>query len=190
MKQYYLMAQLPSFIVSDDKTELPITEAYFTELCSRFLEKNDLKTLEALSLEPPRDAACTGSAFVDAWYEKERSLRMALAQIRALNMKKKFDVSGTSLAPDAVQAARTAVDMDSPLAAEQFLNQYRVGVVENLAPLDGFCTDAVFAYGIKLKLALRMKKFNAEKGMASYHKIYDRILKADANETQVSGETK
>ena len=184
------MAQLPSFIVSDDKTELPITEAYFTELCSRFLEKNDLKTLEALSLEPPRDAACTGSAFVDAWYEKERSLRMALAQIRALNMKKKFDVSGTSLAPDAVQAARTAVGMDSPLAAEQFLNQYRVGVVENLAPLDGFCTDAVFAYGIKLKLALRMKKFNAEKGMASYHKIYDRILKADANETEVSGETK
>ena len=185
MKQYYLMAQLPSFVVSDDKTELPITEEYFTELCSRFLEKDDLKTLSALSLEPPRDAKATGSAFVDAWYEKERSLRIALAQIRALNMKKKFDANGITLAPDAVQAARTAAGMDSPLAAEQFLNQYRVSVVDNLTPLDGFSTDAVFAYGIKLKLAVRMKKFNAEKGMASYHKIYDRILKADA-----SGETK
>ncbi len=190
MKQYYLMAQLPSFTVSDDKTELPITEEYFTELCSRFLEKDDIKTLSELSLEPPREVKLTGSAFVDAWYEKERSLRVALAQIRALNMKKKFDAAGLSLAPDAVQAARTACGMDSPLAAEQFLNQYRVSVVDNLAPLDGFCTDAVFAYGIKLKLALRMKKFNAEKGMASYHKIYDRILTADAGETKVSGETK
>lgn len=190
MKQYYLMAQLPSFSMNDDKTALPITEAYFTELCSRFLTKDDLRILQTLSLEPPKNVVATGSAFVDAWYEKERSLRVALAQIRALNMKRKFDVGGITLAPDAVQAARTACGLDSPLAAEQFLNQYRIGVVNNLAPLDGFSTDAVFVYGIKLKLAVRMRKFNAETGMTSYHKIYDRILKADADETAVLGETR
>ena len=186
MKQYYLVSQLPSFVVSDDKTALPITEADFTELCSRFLDKTDQKILQELSLEPPREESKTGSKLVDEWNEHERSLRIALAQIRALNMKKKFDATGISLSPDAVQAARTAAGMDSPLAAEQFLNQYRVSVIENITPLDGFDTDAVFAYGIKLKLATRMKKFNAETGMASYHTIYDRILK-DGTST---GETK
>lgn len=188
MKQYYLVAQLPSFVVSDDRTPLPITEAHFTELCSRFLAKDEQRILEGLSLEPPRDEARTGSKLVDAWYEHERSLRVALAQIRALNMKKKFDAGGLSLSPDAVQAARTAAGMDSPLAAEQFLNQYRVRVIEGITPLDGFSVDAVFAYGIRLKLAERMKKFSAETGMASYHKIYDRILAAGT--AGASGETK
>lgn len=188
MKQYYLVAQLPSFVVSDDRTPLPITEAHFTELCSRFLAKDEQRILEGLSLEPPRDEARTGSKLVDAWYEHERSLRVALAQIRALNMKKKFDAGGLSLSPDAVQAARTAAGMDSPLAAEQFLNQYRVRVIDGITPLDGFSVDAVFAYGIRLKLAARMKKFSAETGMASYHKIYDRILAAGT--AGASGETK
>lgn len=188
MKQYYLVAQLPSFVVSDDRMPLPITEAHFTELCSRFLAKDEQRILEGLSLEPPRDEARTGSKLVDAWYEHERSLRVALAQIRALNMKKKFDAGGLSLSPDAVQAARTAAGMDSPLAAEQFLNQYRVRVIEGITPLDGFSVDAVFAYGIRLKLAARMKKFSAETGMASYHKIYDRILAAGT--AGASGETK
>ncbi len=181
MNQYYLMAQLPSFTVSDDRTSLPITEEYYTELCSRFLDEEEMKVLSKLSLEPPVDGDKTGSALVDGWYEKERSLRVALAQIRALNMKKKFDASGITLSPDAVQAARTATGMDSPLAAEQFLNQYRLEVLNNLMPLDGFSVDAVFGYGLKLKLALRMKKFNAETGMASYHKIYDRILNAESS---------
>ncbi len=178
MNQYYLIAQLPAFSVTDEHSALPITEEYFTNLCSRFLEKKDLEILQNLSLEPPRLVKPTGSVLVDTWYQKEQSLRLALAQIRALRMKKKFDLGNESIAPDAVQAARTATGMDSPLAAEQYLNQYRLSILESIRPTDGFCVDAVFCYGLKLKLAERMKKFNAEVGMASYHNIYDRILKA------------
>lgn len=175
-KQYYLVSQLPEFSVSGDKNVLPITYEYFYDLCSRFLDEKDMKILSGLSLEPPREAVKTGSAFVDSWNEKERSLRLALAQIRAVRMKKKFNAGNESIAPDAVQAARTASGMDSPLAAEQFLNQYRLSVVENMRPMDGFSSDAVFSYGLRLLLALRMKKFDAEKGMVSYKNIYNRIL--------------
>ena len=94
-------------------------------------------------------------------------------------MKKKFSAGNESVAPDAVQAARTASGMDSPLAAEQFLNQYRLGVIESMRPADGFSVDAVFGYGLRLQLATRMKKFNAAKGLESYRKIYDSILKAE-----------
>jgi hypothetical protein len=43
-------------------------------------------------------------------------------------------------------------------------------------PKDNFSDEAVIAYGLKLKLANRVKNFNEEAGMASYRKIYDRIL--------------
>jgi hypothetical protein len=176
VKQYYLLAQLPAFTVSDDRTSLPITEEYFNDLCSRFLDGNSLKILEGLSLEPPRERTITGSPFVDAWYERERALRIALAQIRALRMKKQFTEDSEVLPADIVQTARTAAGLDSPLAAEQYLNKYRVSMLDAMRPADDFSADAVFAYGLKLKLATRMKKFNAAAGMASYHMIYDRIL--------------
>ncbi|MDO4507561.1 MAG: DUF2764 family protein, partial [Spirochaetales bacterium] len=96
--------------------------------------------------------------------------------LRALKMKKdNKDLPSTSDG-EVIQAARTATGMDSPLSAEQFLNQYRMSVLDKLAPMDMFSVDAVFNYGLKLMLAERMKKFNRDEGLASYHKIYDSIL--------------
>lgn len=174
---YYLVAQLPAFSLNDDSSQrLPITALYFKDLCVRFMSEKSARLAENLSLEPPLEGVPTGSAFLDAWYEKERALRLALAQLRALKMKK--DAKDLPLPNDgeAVQAARTAAGMDSPLSAEQYLNQYRVGVLDRIAPADGFSADAVYCYGLKLLLAERMKKFNKDEGLASYRKIYDEIL--------------
>lgn len=171
---YYLMAQLPSFNGNGEK--LPITTEYFKDLCCRFMSQKDAETAAKLSLEPPRDEVSTGSAFLDQWYGKERNLRLALAQIRALKMKK--DAKDVSITTDGevIQAARTATGMDSPLSAEQFLNEYRLGVLNKIAPLDGFSVDAVYNYGLRLMLAERMNKFNRDEGLDSYHKIYEEIL--------------
>lgn len=172
--QYYLMSQLPA--IDCDSKSLPITEQYFRDLCSRFLDQKSLTILENLSLEPSRDETKTGSAFLDKWNEKERCLRLALAQIRAVKMKKEFGVLPASCTADILQAARTAVGMDSPLAAEEFLNQYRMQTLDSMQPIDNFSIDAVFAYGLRLMLCQRMKKFDKEIGITSYRKIYDEIL--------------
>ncbi len=66
--------------------------------------------------------------------------------------------------------------MSSPLAAEQFLFDYRMKVLDDLRPLDGFSIDAIYEYGIRLLLVSRMKKFDTENGRNSYHRIYDTIL--------------
>ncbi len=173
--QYYLVSQLPA-IENLDSKQLPITEKYYRDLCGRFLDEKSLAVLDALSLEPPKKEARTGSAFLDAWYDRERCLRMALAQVRALKLKREADVLPGGCTADILQAARTAVGMESPLAAEEFLYKYRMETLRSLAPLDAFSVDAVFAYGISLMLAQRMKKFDVETGKASYHKIYDEIL--------------
>ncbi|MCR5495732.1 MAG: DUF2764 domain-containing protein [Treponema sp.] len=175
-EQYYLVSQLPDISAAGEKSTLPITEKYYRDLCSRFLDEKDIVILNNLSLLPSRELESTGSSFLDAWYSNERALRFALAQVRAQKMKKDAGSIPVSISADIVQAARTAVGMDSPLSAEQFLYEYRLGVLNNMQPLDSFSTDAVFAYGIRLMLLERIKKFDKEKGTDSYHKIYDTIL--------------
>ena len=170
------MAQLPAFSATADSGKLPITTEYFIDLCRRFMPKSAAAVVESLSLEPPREAIATGSAFLDTWYVKERNLRLALAQIRALKMKKEAKDIPITSDGEVIQAARTATGMDSPLSAEQFLNEYRVSVLDKIAPLDNFSIDAVYNYGLHLMLAERMKKFNAEEGLTSYRTLYDEIL--------------
>ena len=179
MAYYYLVSQLPNISGAEGKSALPLNEASFKELCCRFLSEEEKITLNGLSLVPPKELSSTGSVFLDTWYEKERNLRYALAQIRAQKMKKDASVLPPGVTADIVQAARTAVGMDSPLSAEQFLFDYRIRLLDELRPLDSFSVDAVYAYGIKLLLVERMKKFDVDIGKTSYHKIYDNILDGD-----------
>ena len=169
---YYLVPQLPYFQVQVTAA-LPITSDYFRELCSRSFGAREMKVLDALSLEPPRAAVKTGSAAVDAWYDGERSLRCALAQLRAAKLKKDYPAS--YVPSDIMQTARTAMNMD-PLSAEQYLNDTRAALLESLSPRSSFSTDAVYIYGLKLKLAERIRLFNTEAGKTAYRRIYDHIL--------------
>ena len=50
------------------------------------------------------------------------------------------------------------------------------GIIDDIKPIDIFSIDSVYAYGMKLLLIERMKKFDMENGKSSYHMIYDTIL--------------
>ena len=92
MAYYYLVSQLPNISAAEGKSALPLNEVSFKELCSRFLSEDEKLQVNSLSLVPPKEKSSTGSVFLDTWYEKERSLRYALAQIRAQKMKKDASV--------------------------------------------------------------------------------------------------
>ena len=176
MAYYYLVSQLPNISSAESKTALPITSEQFRELSSRFISEDEKVILEGLSLVPPKELTSTKSVFLDTWYEKERNLRCALAQIRAQKMKKDTYPLPPGCTADIIGAARTAVGMDSPLSAEQFLYEYRLRLLDDLRPLDAFSIDAVYAYGLRLMLVERMRKFEVENGKTSYHSLYDNIL--------------
>ena len=180
MDYYYLVSQLPNISAAETKTALPLTGEQFRELAGRFISEEEKKILSELSLVPPMELVSTGSDFLDVWYEKERNLRCALAQIRAQKMHKDSIPLPAGCTADIVSAARTAVGMDSPLSAEQFLFDYRLRLLDDLRPLDAFSIDAVYAYGLRLLLIERMRKFEVENGKTSYHKIYDTILSNDS----------
>ncbi len=182
MSQYYLISQLPGLDGLDSRAALPISQEEFLEVCSRFLNKKDMKILENLSLVPAREDQPSGSSLVDTFNRRERKLRIALGNARALRMKKSFSMEESSTDPETAAAARTAVEAKDPLEAELFLNKNRLDYLDTLRPMDAFSEDAVYFYGLKLMLLERMQKFNKEKGIASYQKLYESILNGDRQE--------
>ena len=179
MAEYYFMAQLPSLDGISENMALPITEERFLELCQRFLGKKAQSEISRLTLAPPREHEKSSSKLVEAWNEGERNLRLALAKARAEKMKKHFELENTFLPVETVKAARTAVEIDSPLEAEKYLNRYRLEFLESLRPMDTFSEESAFFYGLKLKLILRMRQFNADVGEAAYKNIYNSIMDGD-----------
>ncbi len=182
MAEYYLISQLPSLDGINENTPIPITEKQFFELCSRFLCKNALAELSKLTLVPSKNHEKSSSALIEKWNEGERNLRLSLAKFRADKMNKHFDSETQSLPAELSQAARAAIEIESPMKAEQFLNRYRLEFLETLRPMDSFSEEFVFYYGLKLKLIERMRKFNSQSGETAYRTIYDSIMSEDKTE--------
>lgn len=179
MSEYYLISQLPSLDGLSENTPLPITQERFFELCDRFLGKKAKKEIEKLTLLPAKDFEKTGSAFIDAWNNGERNLRIALAEIRAGKMKKAFEKENNPLPVELIKVATTATEIESPLEAEKFLNNFRLEFLETLRPIDSFSEEYVYYYGLKLKLIQHLRQFDSAAGEAAYRNIYDSIINGD-----------
>lgn len=184
MAEYYLMSQLPSLDGIDENTPLPITEEGFLDVCRRFLGKKELTELEQITLTPPRNSVKLGSPLIEAWNEGERNLRLALGKVRADKMKKTFDIGNCYLSAELLRVANTAVEFESPMEAEKYLNDYRLKFLETLRPMDTFSKDSVFYYYLKLKLILRIKNFDVESGKTAYKNIYNSVLMGESLEAK------
>ena len=184
MAEYYLISQLPSLDGVGDNVPLPITEERLSELCCRFLDKKTLAELEKLTLIPPRNGDRSGSDLIEAWNEGERNLRLVLGKIRGEKLKKTFDIENKVLPLGLVQVARAAAEMESPMEAEKYLNSYRLEFLESLRPMDSFSEEYVFYYWLKLKLLLRIKQFDTERGASAYRNIYNSVLNGDRSEAE------
>ena len=179
MAEYYLISQLPSLDGIGENTPIPITEERFLELCSRLLGKKAQNKIKKLTLVPPLTPEKSSSTLIETWNEYERNLRLALGKARAEKMKKPFNIGNKALPIELVKVAGAAVEMESPLEAENFLSHYRLEFLETLRPMDTFSEDFVFYYGLKLKLMLRTRQFDAKLGETTYRNIYNSILNGD-----------
>lgn len=182
MAEYYLISQLPSLDGLTEVSPLPITTERFTELCHSFLGKKAQTVLDSLTLAPAKEPEKSASDLVAKWNEGERTLRLALAKLRADKLDKQFNAETRTFSPELLQAVRTAVEIENPMDAEKFLNKYRLDFLETLRPLDAFSEEFVFYYGLKLKLVERMRKFSLERGEAAYRNIYGTIINTDRSE--------
>lgn len=183
MAQYYLISQLPSLDGINENTPLPINEARFLELCNSLLNKKMLAQIESLTLLPHKNVDLSDNGLIKMWNEGERELRIVLARLRAEKMHKSFDSENRSYSPELLQTARSAIEIESPMEAEKFLNRYRLAFLETIRPSDSFSDDFILYYGLKLKLLERMREFDMQSGKSAYDKIYDSIM--NENRTEV-----
>ena len=176
---YYLGAQLPYLFYGQ---AAPMSSMAFRDMALNSLNQKDVKDFNFCSLEPVTvqelSEAKVSSSFVKSWNEWEEVLRLNLARNRGQKLKR--DVSDLKEAPelpaDAAAAAKTAVNMDSPLEAELFLDKARWNAIEVLQGIDYFSERMIFAYLLKLQLMERRQVFNMEDGFAEYKTLYASIL--------------
>lgn len=176
MAEYYLISQLPSLDAIGDHSPLPITEERFHELCHRFLKKKAWNEIQNLTLTPKRTPEKSYSALVEQWNDGERKLRLALAALRAAKLNKPVEPEKSPLPEAILKVAASALEQADPMEAERFLSAYRLRFLETLRPADAFSEQFLFYYGLKLKLLLRMRAFDAARGKEAYHTIYHSIL--------------
>lgn len=179
MSEYYLISQLPSLDAIAENAPLPITEERFFELCERLSGKKIQRELNKMTLLPPKDFEKSGSSLIEIWNDAEHKLRLALAKVRAEKMKKSFDAGNTILPNELIKIASTALETESPLEAEKFLNNYRLEFLEALRPTDGFSEDFLYYYGLKLKLISHIRRFDTNAGEIAYKNIYNSIINGD-----------
>ena len=121
----------------------------------------------------------TGSTLIDSFNNSERNLRFALGKVRAEKIKKSFDTENRIIPEEYIKVANIAIEIENPMEAEKYLNQYRLDILENLRPIDNFSEDYVFYYGLKLKLISHIRKFDTNMGEIAYRNIYDSIMNGE-----------
>ncbi len=152
----------------------------FLDICGEQLSARDFRILKRLLESTPDTVG--GSAFANAWRDKETQLRNAIVKIRAARLQvnaEPFLKDTEETATDATRAAEEAFNKKSPLDREMALDHFRWQQIEELAGFDPFTAKAVFAYGLKFKLAKRWSDMGREQG----EKLTEDLLnnKTDSN---------
>lgn len=179
MSEYYLISQLPSLDGISENMSLPITEERFFELCNQVVGKRIQNEINKMTLLPSKNYEKSSSSLIENWNNGERNLRLALAKVRADKMKKSFDIENDVLSSELLKIANAAIEIESPLEAERFLNNYRLEFLESLRPMDNFSEEFVYYYGLKLKLISHIKQFDTNAGEIAYKNIYNSIMNGD-----------
>jgi hypothetical protein len=171
----------------------------FKVLCARFLSRADAALLDLCSLDPDplapgqteEEAVSQGAsprpaspAFLGAWWEWERALRLNLARYRAQRIRREggAPVGAPEYPADAASAAKAAVALESPLEAEFFLDRARWNAIEALQGLHYFSVNTIYAYLLKLRLMERRALFKIEEGFAEYKGLYAAIMQVELGE--------
>lgn len=162
----------------------PLSFETFLERCAIHLSARDLELLRKAPFTLPDDgvppSVARRSRLFGAYYRWELTLRNELARLRAgrLGVPAEKHVRPGSVEWDGLRAAQAAFQAESPLDGELVIERERWNVVERLQVGHYFDTEALAAYGLKLRILERLARFETERGRTAYGEVYNDILGA------------
>lgn len=124
----------------------------------------------------------------DAFWKMEKNLRNELVRLRssAAGTDPRASLRDEEEDPFVTEAAAAAFKAESPLEAEQILDNWRWKMIDQLQSGHFFDEDFFAAYYLKLQLLIRKDQFDVERGKENFQAVYQQVLKNNQDQTGVS----
>jgi hypothetical protein len=171
---YYLIASLPML---QFEMKLPFYFESFLEKCRSELRQNDINILARASIEPSIDID-DRLPLLREWKSFNRSLRNELARTRAVKKGKdpdKYLRGNGGVDPFIAPLVHWAVNQDSPMEAELYLDKIRWEKIEELKTGHYFDIEYLTAYGLQIKILERWHRVNSGEGAKVLERLTGKI---------------
>jgi len=160
---YYLIASLPMLQFG---MKLPFSYEGFLERCRLELNQEDMDALARVSIEPSVDIE-DKLPLLKEWKRFNRSLKNELARTRAVKKGRdpnKYLRGNDGLDPFIAPLAHWAINQDSLMEAEAYLDRIRWEKIEEIKTGHYFDIEYLAAYGLQLKILERWQRINSGEG--------------------------
>ncbi|MEI7900010.1 MAG: DUF2764 family protein [bacterium] len=178
MNYYFLVSSLPMLHL---RLKPLITLKAFLSACARDLPPEDLAVMSDLLAS---DGAHSSHPFAQEWRDRETELRNEVARLRARHRLLSPEVWLRPQRGDHLfnqTAVADAFQTTNPLERERSLDQFRWTILGDLAGLNPFSIEAVFCYGLRLRLACRWAAFDPASGTALLERVATATAEASGN---------
>jgi hypothetical protein len=178
---YYFVATLPR-LAFDGPAPMSVTR--FLEECRRLMSPHDYEAVMQANLSS-REAPQAGVSAAGQYFATDRQLRNTLVELRAQRLgwdamrffrsELESAAEPTVTTAKTAQAARSALDAESPKTGELQLLQYRWALIDQLETNHHFDVVRLICYHLKLQLLERKNKFDKETGREVFQRTVDAI---------------
>ena len=161
---YYLTASLP---LLEFGMKMPVSYEDFLSCCEEQLGIKDLETINRTKIAPTEDPEDTCPTLRE-WKKFDTTLRNELARYRASKKSKDAAIYTRGegyLDPFLAIEAHWAINEESPLEAERFLDKLRWEKMEEIEREHYFDIAYLIAYALKLQILKRWQGIASEDGM-------------------------
>ena len=161
---YYLAASLP---LLEFGMKMPVSYEYFLSCCEEQLSVRDLEIIKRAKIVPTEDPE-DPCPVLREWKKFDTTLRNELSRYRASKKSKDAAVYTRGegyLDPFLAIEAHWAINEESPLEAERFLDRFRWERIEEFEKEHYFDIDYLIAYALKLQILERWQRIDSEGGM-------------------------
>lgn len=173
-KYYYLIASLPMLQFG---MRHPFSFESFLEKCRTELSQDDINILARISIWPSVDIEDM-LPLLKEWKGFSRGLKNELVRTRAVKKGKdpsRYLRGSEGVDPFIAPLAHWAVNQDSPMEAELYLDKARWEKIEEIKTGHYFDLGYLIAYGLQLQILERWDRINSDEGIKVLEELIEKI---------------
>lgn len=173
MSYHYLVASLPMLVLDEP---VPFSPEEFLNACEHLLAEKDTRDAQLILSGHPEQCS---NRLVKEYVYRDTQLRSTVARIRAGRSKTEsepflrefqgYDVNLETM-------VHNAMSLDNPIERERALDLLRWWILDNLLFFGPFGSFAILGFIIKLKIAYRWSKLDADRGKERLQTIIEENL--------------